>query len=66
MRPEVLHTIQVREVAAALPTLDQVDLVQHHVSRLECRRYIALTDQQWWALVTWVREREAERAASAG
>lgn len=66
MRPETLHTIQVRDVGAALPSLDQVDLVQHHVSRTEIRRYVALTDQQWWLLVQWIREREGERAAGAG
>lgn len=55
MRPEILHTIQVRDIGAALPTLDQVDMVQHHVSRTEMRRYLALTDQQWWALVDFLK-----------
>lgn len=64
MKPEILHTIQVRDVGAALPALDQVDMVQHHVSRTEIRRYIALTDQQWWALVTYLRERD--HAAGTG
>ena len=64
MRPEILHTILVRDVGAALPTLYQVDMVQHHVSRKECRRYIALTDRQWWALVQWVSDREREQVAA--
>lgn len=59
MKPETLHRVTVRDVAAALPSLDQVDMVQHHVSRTEMRRYLALTDEQWWALVNWIREREA-------
>lgn len=58
MRPEVLHHIQIRDVTAALGSLDEVDLVQHHVSRTEIRRYVALTDAQWWQLVSFVRERE--------
>lgn len=66
MRPETLHTIQVRDIGAALPSLDQVDLVQHHVSRVEVRRYIALTDAQWWLLVQWVKERERDHAICAG
>ena len=65
-KPATMAQVEVREVTAVLPMHDQVDMVQHHVSRTEIRRYIALTDQQWWLLVQWVREREAERAAGAG
>lgn len=64
MKPEVLHRVTVRDVAAALPTHDHLDMVQHHVSRTEMRRYIALTDRQWWDLVGFLREREHEQVAS--
>ena len=60
MKPETLHRVTVREVAAALDGMDALEMVQHHVSRLEVRRYIALTDKQWWALLVWIRERELE------
>ena len=64
MKPEILHTIQVRELQIALPSRDQLEVVQHHVSRTEIRRYLRLTDEQWWALVNWIRERD--HAAGAG
>ena len=38
MKPEILHTIQVRELQIALPSLDQLEVVQHHGSRTEIRR----------------------------
>ena len=60
MKPETLHRVTVRDVAAALDGMDALEMVQHHVSRLEVRRYIALTDKQWWALLVWIRERELE------
>ena len=66
MKPEILHHIQVRDVTAALGSLDEVALVQHHVSRTEIRRYVALTDQQWWQLVSFVREKESQRNANQG
>lgn len=58
MRPEVLHRIRVRDIAVALDSMDEVELVQHDVSRLEIRRYVALSAEQWWQLVSFVRERE--------
>lgn len=58
MRPETLHRLRVRDIAAALDSMDEIDMVQHHVSRTEIRRYVALTDAQWWQLVSFVRERE--------
>ena len=60
MKPEVLHRVTVRDIAAALDGMDSLEMVQHHVNRLEVRRYIALTDRQWWALLVWIRERELE------
>lgn len=60
MKPEILHRVTVRDVAAALESMDAMEMVQHHVNRLEVRRYLALTDKQWWALLAWIRERELE------
>lgn len=59
MKPQVLHRIRVRDVAAALDSMAEIDLVQHHVSRQEIRRYIRLTDQQWWQLISFVKESSA-------
>ena len=56
MKPETLHTIQVRELQIALPGLDQLEVVQHHVSRTEIRRYLRLTDEQYWRIVSYIRE----------
>lgn len=56
MKPEILHTIQVRELQIALPSLDQLEVVQHHVSRTEIRRYLRLTDEQYWRIVSYIRE----------
>lgn len=63
MRPETLYRVRVREIAAVLDSMAELELVQHHVSRIEMRRYIALTDRQWWELVEYVKERD--RAASS-
>lgn len=56
MKAEILHTIQVRELQIALPSRDQLEVVQHHVSRTEIRRYLRLTDEQYWRIVSYIRE----------
>ena len=58
MRPVALHEIDVREVAAVLAERDVLKMVQHDVNRLEIRRYLELSDRQWWELVTYLRERD--------
>lgn len=55
MKPETLHRVTVRDVAAALESMDAMEMVQHHVNRLEVRRYLALTDQQYWRLMEFLK-----------
>ena len=55
MKPVVLNKIAVREVAAALDSQDTLPLVQHHVSRETCYRYLLLTDQQYWRLLEFLK-----------
>lgn len=55
MRAEALRTVEVREVAAALDSRETVQLVQHHVNRETCLRYLLLTDQQYWRLMEFIR-----------
>lgn len=55
MRAEALRTVEVREVAAALDSQEELELVQHHVSREICRRYLLLSDQQYWRLMEFLR-----------
>ncbi len=55
MKPVILHTIQVREVAAALDSQDGLELIQHHVNRETCHRYLRLTDQQYWRLIEFLK-----------
>lgn len=64
MRPETLRKVQVRDVAAALDSTAELELVQHNVSQIEVRRYLRLDDAQWWELMGFLKEREREHFAS--
>lgn len=52
----MLRKVQVREVAVAMDSMETLDLVQHHINREVCKRYLLLSDQQYWQLVTYLRE----------
>lgn len=51
----MLRTVEVREVAAALDSQDRLTLMQHHVNRETCLRYLMLTDQQYWTLMEFLK-----------
>ena len=51
----MLRTVEVREVAAALDSQDRLTLMQHHVNRETCERYLVLTSEQYWQLVEFLR-----------
>lgn len=64
MRPETLYRVRVRDVAAALDSMVELELVQHNVSQIEVRRYLRLDDAQWWELMGFLKEREREHGLS--
>lgn len=55
MRPVVLNKIEVREIMAALDSRDELSLVQYHVNRETCLRYLLLSDQQYWRLMEFLK-----------
>jgi len=55
VKAETLRTVEVREVAAALDSQDALELMQHHVNRETCYRYLRLSDQQYWRLIEFLK-----------